>query len=58
MKGAPAQFKNCWPTYMVEWEDLLAQAEGEALQATQRAQNRVRLQPSLREVTRSEAVIG
>jgi hypothetical protein len=57
LKGMPTGFKNAWPPYMVEWEDLLAQqAQGE-LEATQRQQNRVRLQPSLRDVTRAEAVV-
>jgi hypothetical protein len=61
LKGAALGFKNSyWVAYAYEWQDLIAQAEGEAeaLQATQRAQNRVRLQPSLREVTRCEAVIA
>lgn len=59
-RGAPAEFGNAWPAYSYEWQDLLAQAEGEAeaLRATQREQNRVRIPPSLREVTRCEAVIG
>lgn len=58
--GAPAELGNAWPTYAYEWQDLLAQAEGEAeaLKATQRERNRVRIQPSLAEVTRCEAVIG
>lgn len=56
----PAEFRNCWPSHMVEWQDLIAQAEGqaEALKATQRQQNRVQIQPSLAEVTRCEATIG
>jgi hypothetical protein len=27
LKGMPSGFKNAWPPYMVEWEDLLAQQE-------------------------------
>jgi hypothetical protein len=61
IRGAPLGFKNSyWVAYSYEWQDLLAQAEGEAeaLKVTQRSQNRVRVQPSLQEVTRCEAVIG
>jgi hypothetical protein len=58
IKGSPVGFKNGWPVaHLYEWEDLIAQAESETLQVTQREQNRVRVQPSLREVTRCEAVI-
>jgi hypothetical protein len=59
MKGVPAQFKNCWPPYAYEFADLVAQKEEQgALERTQVAQNRTRLMPSYREVTRCEAVIG
>jgi hypothetical protein len=57
LKGMPGEFKNAWPAYQVEWEDLLAQQEQGELEATQREQNHVRLQPSLRDVTRAEAVV-
>jgi hypothetical protein len=57
LKGMPSGFKNAWPPYLVEWEDLLAQQEQGELEATQREQNRARLQPSLRDVTRAEAVV-
>jgi hypothetical protein len=57
LKGMPTGFKNAWPPYMVEWEDLLAQQEQGQLEATQREQNRVRLQPCLRDVTRAEAIV-
>jgi hypothetical protein len=56
-KGKPTGFKNAWPPYMVEWEDLVARQEQGELEVTQREQNRVRLQPSLRDVTRAEAVV-
>ena len=58
LKGMPSGFKNAWPPYLVEWEDLLAQQEQGELEATQREHNRVRLQPSLREVTRAETVVS
>jgi len=61
LKGAPPGFKNGWSWgYLYEWEDLLAQhqQEHDEIEKSMRAQNRVRLQPSLREVTRCEAVIG
>jgi len=57
LKGMPSGFKNAWPPYLVEWEDLLARQEQGELEATQREQNRVRLQPSLRDVTRAETVV-
>jgi hypothetical protein len=59
VKGSPAGFKNGWPVaYLYEWEDLLAQQEQGQLAATMREQNRVRLRPSYREVTRCETVIA
>jgi hypothetical protein len=61
LKGAPLGFGKGWPVaYLYEWQDLFAQQEQEQaeLEKTMRAQNRVRLQPSLAEVTRCEAVIG
>ena len=60
LKGAPPGFKNGWSWgYLYEWEDLLAQhqQEHDEIEKTMRPQNRVRLQPSLREVTFCEAVI-
>jgi hypothetical protein len=58
LKGMSSGFKKAWPPYLVEWEDLLAQQEQGELEATQHEQNRVRLQPSYRQVTMSEAVIS
>ena len=62
LKRAVLGFKNSYwrVEYAYEWQDLLAQAEGEAeaLQETQREQNRVKIQPSLLEVRRCEVVIG
>jgi hypothetical protein len=48
---------SAWPSYVYEWDDLLAQqAQGE-LERTQQLQNRIRLLPSSREVQRMELVI-
>ena len=41
-----------------EWEDLLAQQEQGELERTQATQNRIRLLPSYRDVTRMEAAIS
>ena len=57
LKGMPSGFGNAWPPYLVECEDLLAQQEQGELEATQREQNCVRLQPCLRDVTRAETVV-
>jgi hypothetical protein len=57
LRGAPRGFGNAWPAYAYEWEDLIAQQEQGELEATQPEQNRVRLQPSYRQVTMCEAVI-
>jgi hypothetical protein len=58
LKAAPRGFGNAWPAYAYEWEDLIAQQEHGELEATQHGQNRVRLQPSYRQVTMCEAVIS
>ena len=58
LKGPPRGFGNAWPTYAYEWQDLIAQQQQGELQATQHEQNRVRLQPSYRQVTRCEAVVS
>jgi hypothetical protein len=58
LRGAPRGFGNAWPAYAYEWEDLIAQQEQGELEATQPEQNRVRLQPSYRQVTMCEAVIS
>jgi hypothetical protein len=57
-KGAPPGFGKAWPAYAYEWQDLIAQQQQGELQATQHEQNRVRLQPSYRQVTMCEAVIS
>lgn len=49
---------SAWPSYVYEWDDLLAQqAQGE-LEKTQAQQNRIRLLPSSREVQRMEIAIS
>ena len=49
-KGGAA---SAWPAYMYEWEDLIAQqAQGE-LEHTMKIQNRTRVSPSMREITRA-----
>ena len=58
LKGAPRGFGNAWPAYAYEWEDLIAQQEQGELETTQHEQNRLRLQPSYRQVTMCEAVIS
>jgi hypothetical protein len=46
-----------WPTHMIEFEDLLAQAETSELERTMRIQNKTRIQPSFREVSAAETAI-
>jgi hypothetical protein len=48
---------RCWPAYVYEWEDLLAQeAQGE-LERTMKQQNKIRMLPSIREIGRMERCI-
>jgi hypothetical protein len=48
---------RCWPEYVYEWDDLVAQeAQGE-LERTQKLQNRIRLLPSIRDIGRMEVCI-
>ena len=49
-----------WPRYNYEWEDLLAQQEQEADEKNkqQHAQNRVRLSPSVAEITNMETALA
>ncbi len=55
----PKAFGNAWPTYMHDWTDLLAQegADAEAKAKRADASNRVRLQPTARDVGRMELAI-
>jgi hypothetical protein len=50
-----AGFRNSWPRYVHEFEDLLGQQQQGELELTQRLQNRVRLVPSLRDVTQMDS---
>ena len=44
---------SAWPAYTYEWEDLLAQHKQGELERTMAAQNRTRLSPSMRDITRA-----
>lgn len=57
MRGV-AGYKVCWPAYRYEFQDLLAQQEQGELERTLKLQNRTRIMPSWRDVTRMEAAIG
>jgi hypothetical protein len=50
-------YRPGWPSYVYEFEDLVAQKEQGQLERTQQLQNRTRLLPSLVEVSRMEIVI-
>jgi hypothetical protein len=55
----PRIFGNSWPLYAFDWSDLLAQetAERDAKEARAAESNRVRLQPSARDVGRMEVAL-
>jgi hypothetical protein len=55
--GTVAGYRGNWPPYVYEFEDLLAQHEQGELERTQAIQNRVRLLPSISEITAMERVI-
>jgi hypothetical protein len=55
--GAPRGIQSFWPQHMVEFEDLLAQAETSELERTMCDANRVRVLPSARAVTAAETAI-
>jgi hypothetical protein len=48
--------RSAWPSYMYEFEDLLAQQEQGELERTMQQQNRTRVSPSVREIARMERV--
>ena len=48
---------SAWPAYCYEWEDLLAQHQQGELERTQQLQNRIRLLPSLRAISKMELAI-
>jgi hypothetical protein len=51
------QTMSAWPPYCYEFEDLVAQKEQGQLEQTQKVQNRVRVMPSLSDVSRMEIAI-
>jgi len=52
-----AGYGGAWPPYRYEFEDLVAQKEQGELEQTQRLQNRVRVLPSLLDISRMEIAI-
>lgn len=44
---------SAWPSYMYEFDDLVEQQKQGELERTMRAQNRTRVSPSVREITRA-----
>ncbi|KRQ99255.1 hypothetical protein [Bradyrhizobium valentinum] len=55
--GAGGGSGNAWPPYCYEFDDLVAQKEQGELEQTQKIQNRVRVMPSLSDVSRMEIAI-
>jgi hypothetical protein len=53
----PRAFGRWWPSYRVEWTDLLSMIGAGELEAMQRDANRVRLLPSAKEISQMEAAI-
>jgi len=45
--------RSAWPPYLYEWEDLLAQQKQGELERTQQQQNRTRVSPGARDITRA-----
>jgi hypothetical protein len=56
----PRSYGSAWPSYQIEWRDLLAMAEqdGQQIQAYYRRANRVRILPSAKEISQMETGIG
>jgi hypothetical protein len=54
----PRTFGRWWPTYRVEWHDLLSMLGGGELESLQREQNRTRTLPSAKEISQMEQSIG
>jgi hypothetical protein len=53
----PRAFGRWWPSYRVEWHDLLAMLGAGELEALQREANRTRILPSAREISQMEQAI-
>lgn len=54
----PRSYGRWWPSYRVEFTDVLAMIETDGLEDMQREQNRVRVLPSARAITQMEAAIS
>ena len=54
----PRSYGRWWPSYRVEFTDVLAMIEADELEAMQREQNRVRVLPSAKQITQMEAAIS
>ncbi|HEV8466071.1 MAG TPA: hypothetical protein VGQ63_13845 [Pseudolabrys sp.] len=54
----PRTFGRWWPSYRVEWHDLLAMLGAGELEAMQREANRTRILPSAKEISQMEQAIG
>lgn len=54
----PRAFGQSWPSYRLEWHDLLAIVGGGELDSMQREANRVRILPSAKEISQMEQAIG
>lgn len=54
---APRAFGRNWPQYRIEWTDLLSMIGAGEIEALQREQNRVRVLPSAKEISRMEQAI-
>jgi hypothetical protein len=52
-----ADYRSSWPPYAYSFDDLIGQQEQGELEKTQRMQNRVRVLPSLSDISRMEVAI-
>ncbi len=56
----PKKYGSAWPSYIADWEDLLAQrtADLERLEEIEQMKNRTRIQPTAREIATMEIAIA
>ena len=54
----PRSFGRWWPSYRVEWTDLLAMLGAGELEAMQREANRTRVLPSAKDISQMEQAIS
>jgi len=54
----PRGFGRWWPSYRIEWDDLLSMIGAGELEAMQRQANRVRILPSAKEISAMEQAIA